>query len=114
MLKHQKSNKPTTASELRAHAEDRLRYKPETNAVLSYSKDELLRLNHELSVHQIELEMQADELRYSSDLLALSNADLEASFSQYADLYEFTYAVLVDRLERICGQYLVIKIIRQE
>jgi PAS domain S-box-containing protein len=89
MLKHQKSNKPTTASELRAHAEDRLRYKPETNAVLSYSKDELLRLNHELSVHQIELEMQADELRYSSDLLALSNADLEASFSQYADLYEF-------------------------
>ncbi len=44
--------------------------------------DEAARLIHELRVHQIELEMQNDELR-------LSEARLEESRSRYADLYDF-------------------------
>ena len=46
------------------------------------SPDEAARLIHELRVHQIELEMQNDELR-------LSEARLEESRSRYADLYDF-------------------------
>ena len=46
------------------------------------SPAEAVRLIHELRVHQIELEMQNDELR-------LSEARLEESRSRYADLYDF-------------------------
>jgi PAS domain S-box-containing protein len=42
-------------------------------------------LIHELGVHQIELEMQNDELRRSQE-------ELEASRSKYADLYDFAPA----------------------
>ncbi|MCG8608670.1 PAS domain S-box protein [bacterium] len=46
------------------------------------SPDELRRTLHDLRVHQIELEMQNRELREKE-------AELEASHSRYADLYDF-------------------------
>jgi PAS domain S-box-containing protein len=46
------------------------------------SPDQAVRLIHELRVHQIELEMQNDELRRSQALL-------EESRTKYADLYDF-------------------------
>lgn len=42
----------------------------------------LLRLNHELQVHQIELEMQNDELRKAQ-------TEIEKSRHKYSDLYDF-------------------------
>ena len=46
------------------------------------SKEELQRIVHELSVHQIELEVQSEELQYSRD-------QFEEALAQYTDLYEF-------------------------
>jgi diguanylate cyclase (GGDEF)-like protein/PAS domain S-box-containing protein len=72
------SSKPTklkSYSPLRANAEDRLA----AASPPSPSADELL---HELRVHQIELEMQNEELQRI-------HAALEASNNRYRNLYEF-------------------------
>jgi PAS domain S-box-containing protein len=55
----------------------------ETPQVVNPSVEELKRLLHELSVHQIELELQNGELR-------AAQTDLETSRRKYIDLYEFT------------------------
>jgi len=77
--------KPTgmrPAAELRARAEARvLQHRsrvPEGRAVPT--QDETLRAIHELQVHQVELEMQNDEL-------ARVQADLEVAQAHYFDLY---------------------------
>jgi diguanylate cyclase (GGDEF)-like protein/PAS domain S-box-containing protein len=68
--------KPDQQSILRSEAEDRLACAP---APPSPSVEELL---HELRVHQIELEMQNEELQNA-------RSALEASHNRYLNLYEF-------------------------
>ena len=73
-------DRPPDFSDLRRRAEALLA----AEAILpeELSPAEATRLIHELRVHQIELEMQNEELR-------LSQARLEESRSKYADLYDF-------------------------
>ena len=71
---------PKRIRALRQKAEKLLLEAPE-NLALTSAKD-LQGLVHSLSVYQIELEMQNDELRRSRE-------ELEQSRSEYADLYDF-------------------------
>ena len=71
-------SKPFTR--LRKRAEEILREK--TDNLPSSSGDELQRLVHELQVHQIELELQNEELRRAQ-------VELEDSRQKYVDLYDF-------------------------
>ena len=76
-----KPNQPTHAAELRHRADARLQsQKPAANA--ARSAHETQRLLHELQVHQIELELQNEELRNS-------RAQLEAAVSRYTDICDF-------------------------
>jgi signal transduction histidine kinase len=70
-----------SASELRRRAEERLRERDRAGAPLEATED-VLRLIHELQVHQIELEMQNEELRRVRE-------ELEASLTRYSELYDF-------------------------
>ena len=69
----------TDAAELRRRAEQRVR-EQSRNAVPS--ADAARRLLHELEVHQIELEMQNEELRQA-------RAEADASLVCYTELYDF-------------------------
>lgn len=79
-----KGNKGTKGTTLRNRAEKRL---VETLALKgTFSKNEdPLKLIHELQVHQIELEMQNEELKQA-------RAEIEASLEKYSDLYDFAPA----------------------
>jgi PAS domain S-box-containing protein len=77
----------TDENERREHAAD-LRRRAEEKAGISsakitdtFSREEMQQLVHELQVHQIELEMQNEELRRAQ-------AELEASSARYFDLYD--------------------------
>jgi PAS domain S-box-containing protein len=70
---------PNEANSLRTEAEAQLSRAPQTDAP-ARSAEELL---HELRVHQIELEMQNEELRRAQ-------VALEESRDHYVDLYEFS------------------------
>jgi signal transduction histidine kinase/CheY-like chemotaxis protein len=65
---------------LRRRAEERLRARSAAPRV--EATEDVLRLIHELQVHQIELELQNEELRRVRD-------ELEASVTRYSELYDF-------------------------
>jgi PAS domain S-box-containing protein len=78
-------NKPATspdAAELRRRAEAKLAERKKRAAVLPATSPGHQRLVHELEVHQIELEMQNEEL-------VQSRTQVEAGLRQYTDLYDF-------------------------
>lgn len=81
MKKTPHSIQHATPSGLRSLAEAKLQRKQITLPDASSSPEEMLRIIHELSVHQIELEMQREELE-------LTRNALEHSLEQYTDLYE--------------------------
>ena len=65
----------------RRRAEDRLRERRPADD-LNRTEDDTERLLYELQVHQIELEMQNEELRRASD-------QMESEREKYSDLYDF-------------------------
>jgi PAS domain S-box-containing protein len=74
-------NTPTDAAELRRKAEEQLR-KQKTKKARPGTELDTQRLLHELQVHQIELEMQNEELKQA-------RAAVEAALERYTDLYDF-------------------------
>jgi len=75
-----KKNSKPSKSELRRQAEKKL--SRQKQAAQPEQGVDALRLVHELEVHQIELEMQNEEL-------VQARAELEAVLRQYTDLYDF-------------------------
>jgi PAS domain S-box-containing protein len=75
-----KKNRPPDAAELRRQAEERLvGREPEGPAGFD---EEARRLVHELGVHQVELEIQNEELRSSRQ-------EVESALARYTELFEF-------------------------
>jgi PAS domain S-box-containing protein len=71
----------TEAKILRSKAEKQLK-KKRSNVRLLSSESDIIKLNNELSVHQIELEMQNEEL-------IKTKQELETAVEKYVELYDF-------------------------
>ena len=78
-----KWHKPSDPSEMRRRAEARLREQQKGGASGNpKSEADIQRLLHDLEVHQIELEMQNEEL-------SAARNEMEAMLEKYTDLYDF-------------------------
>ncbi len=80
-----KTSRSPAAAELRHRAEEQLRKrkdKQKSGVGDQRSEADTQRLLHELQVHQIELEMQNDELQTARN-------EMEAEMEKYSDLYDF-------------------------
>jgi PAS domain S-box-containing protein len=73
---------PADAAELRRRAEERIQTREQTPQSAIRNPQSAQRLVHELQVHQIELELQNDELRQA-------RAKADGLLAQYTDLYDF-------------------------
>ncbi len=80
MRKEMGSQDRSKGDSLRRRAEKILTQKPE--AVRKIPVEDITKLIHELEVHQVELDMQNDELRKAQ-------AEIELSRAKYVDLYDF-------------------------
>ncbi|MEI8271946.1 MAG: PAS domain-containing protein [Paludibacter sp.] len=72
-------NDYSEAKELRLKAEEELKTRTLTKTTVELDNDKLM---HDLQVHQIELEMQNEELK-------LANRRAEEAMEKYVDLYDF-------------------------
>jgi PAS domain S-box-containing protein len=84
----EKNNSRSDAAELRRRAEERLKERQESKRPgreVPGATEGAERLIQELQIHQIELEMQNEELRKS-------RVEVEALLDQYTDLYDFAPA----------------------
>ncbi len=82
MLKKQHTKNLVVPSELRSIAEERLKLNQSIKKEIISAPEEIHRMNHELAVHQIELEMQQEEL-------VQSRSELEKTLKRYTALYDF-------------------------
>jgi signal transduction histidine kinase/PAS domain-containing protein len=80
MAKKRRTGGPVPSKTLRQRAEDTARTTP--TDIMQMKADDVQRLVHELQVHQIELELQNEELREAQVALAEAR-------DRYSDLYEF-------------------------
>jgi len=79
------SHPSAPGSSLRRRAEDKLESeirKPQSEDLHKLSKEEIQKLVHELRTHQIELEMQNEDLRKAQE-------ELKVSQQRYSDFYDF-------------------------
>lgn len=76
-------------SELRRRAEAHLTEQRKGEPTPSAPDVELRRLVHELSVHQLELEMQNEELQRTAENLAAARMELQKGLERFKDLYDF-------------------------
>lgn len=77
-----KRSGPSAALKLRRGAEARLSERKHAAGPAPAAKEDIQRLVHELQVHQVELEMQNEEL-------LRSRRELETLLNKYTDLYDF-------------------------